>query len=424
MLVNLLILGLLIHNVLASPKVLEDYERLLVKIKDKFKELKIASDSSGPLSDPQDYETNIRSGRFSIPPINRLTTAHPIKLSNRAKVRKTANLFSPFLPVTTPNSPLNYSVRSMAPMESKLRIQKLNNNKVIISSEGDEEGPFIHDPKMFDDISTSTSMPIITTTAVMVPMFMLDTETAEEINGTLTSTMSSDDMEFTEPMKSSTIIDNARFSFLETPIMDPLRRRRYRPRRPRYDSLEDYDDEDFIPRRRKFLRPPAYYDDYDMPRFGRRRYRYSKYRPIAAAAPLSLEEDSREFESPHAKNKLRSFKSGTAGSKTFEPEDPLPLSTLLQASQVKEGAGLADSKHGYIPSPSKEGSRSAPPPEPKKSLQMSAENCRKVNSYAKIFGVTNPQKWVRHNCAFVQTFVKAPCKDINSFVDSCYKKNG
>ncbi|KAI1732834.1 hypothetical protein Ddc_01729 [Ditylenchus destructor] len=57
------------------------------------------------------------------------------------------------------------------------------------------------------------------------------------------------------------------------------------------------------------------------------------------------------------------------------------------------------------------------------SLHQTPENCQKVISYAKMFGVSNPQSWVRSNCPFVQTFVRASCDDINLFVDSCFKKN-
>lgn len=56
------------------------------------------------------------------------------------------------------------------------------------------------------------------------------------------------------------------------------------------------------------------------------------------------------------------------------------------------------------------------------SLHQTPENCQKVISYAKMFGVSNPQSWVRTNCPFVQTFVRASCDDINLFVDSCFKK--
>ncbi|CAD5219368.1 unnamed protein product [Bursaphelenchus okinawaensis] len=397
---------LMVSRVDGSPKVLEDYERLLMKIKDKFKELNRNNDEE--VEQPE-----VSSGRFTIPPSNRLTTAHPIKLPVKPKVRKTANLFSPFIQATTPGSPLNYTLQKDQP-ESRLRIRKIkNSNNLLLSSDGDDTTPFEFNPNMFEPTDT-TAAPTSTTT-VMVPMFMLDTESIDEVNEVYTSTVSSKDV--TEVNEGSTIVDNARFSYLETPIVDPLRkRRRYHPRRPLYESVEDYDEEDFYPRRPKYHRRPAYYDDFDWPkrRYGHRRYRYSKYRPIAEPVPLSVEEDSEEFENHRIQKTVKSLKSGTAGSKTFEPHKPLPVNTLSQSSQFKEGAGLAGSKYGFIPKTTES---------PKKPIQMSMENCRKVNSYAKIFGVSNPQKWVRHNCAFVQTFVKAPCTDINSFVDSCYKRN-
>ncbi|KAH7729290.1 hypothetical protein AAVH_02765 [Aphelenchoides avenae] len=66
--------------------------------------------------------------------------------------------------------------------------------------------------------------------------------------------------------------------------------------------------------------------------------------------------------------------------------------------------------------------RPIPTMEDSGSAEMTPENCAKVMSYAKLFGVPNPQAWVHDNCAFVQTFVQAPCNDINKFVDSCFKR--
>lgn len=53
-------------------------------------------------------------------------------------------------------------------------------------------------------------------------------------------------------------------------------------------------------------------------------------------------------------------------------------------------------------------------------LQMTPENCSKVNNYSKMFGVPDPQQWIRNNCVFVQTFMPVSCNDLNAFVDSCF----
>uniref|UniRef100_A0A914I9I9 aECM cysteine-cradle domain-containing protein n=1 Tax=Globodera rostochiensis TaxID=31243 RepID=A0A914I9I9_GLORO len=53
------------------------------------------------------------------------------------------------------------------------------------------------------------------------------------------------------------------------------------------------------------------------------------------------------------------------------------------------------------------------------SLQMTQQNCRKMESYATMFGVSDPRGWVRSNCFFLQMYVHASCEDISTFVSSC-----
>jgi hypothetical protein len=115
------------------------------------------------------------------------------------------------------------------------------------------------------------------------------------------------------------------------------------------------------------------------------------------------------------------FKSGIAGEHRINP--PLPVYKKSEApSPEDQQKSTLDTTTQTIP-------QSRP------DLQMSPENCRKVHNYSAMFGVPDPQvkksfkyvqtfiikAWVRRNCAFVQTFVKAPCEDINTFVDSCYR---
>lgn len=134
------------------------------------------------------------------------------------------------------------------------------------------------------------------------------------------------------------------------------------------------------------------------------------------AADASTEESAEA--PPTAAGHFSTLKSGVAGGR-----GPAPLLTAqLQARGVKEGAGIADSRMGFIPAPARPPAQPQPGHARPGSLQMSPDNCRKVNGYAKMFGVSNPQKWVRHNCHFVQSFVRASCQDINSFVDSCFPK--
>uniref|UniRef100_A0A0N5BGX9 Astacin domain-containing protein n=1 Tax=Strongyloides papillosus TaxID=174720 RepID=A0A0N5BGX9_STREA len=56
-------------------------------------------------------------------------------------------------------------------------------------------------------------------------------------------------------------------------------------------------------------------------------------------------------------------------------------------------------------------------------LTMTKENCNKMNSLAKTFGIDDVQKWIRNNCIFARFYLpQATCQDIYTFVDSCYKK--
>uniref|UniRef100_A0A183C3I1 aECM cysteine-cradle domain-containing protein n=1 Tax=Globodera pallida TaxID=36090 RepID=A0A183C3I1_GLOPA len=61
----------------------------------------------------------------------------------------------------------------------------------------------------------------------------------------------------------------------------------------------------------------------------------------------------------------------------------------------------------------------APVPIAEEPLQMTQQNCRKMKSYATMFGVSDPRGWVKSNCFFLQMYVRASCEDISTFVSSC-----
>uniref|UniRef100_A0A0N4ZBE3 Homeobox domain-containing protein n=1 Tax=Parastrongyloides trichosuri TaxID=131310 RepID=A0A0N4ZBE3_PARTI len=55
---------------------------------------------------------------------------------------------------------------------------------------------------------------------------------------------------------------------------------------------------------------------------------------------------------------------------------------------------------------------------------MSRDNCSKMQSFAKGFGIQNIQDWVRRNCTLAKMYMpNATCSQINHFVDSCYNQN-
>uniref|UniRef100_A0A7E4VLY2 Serine/arginine repetitive matrix protein 2 n=1 Tax=Panagrellus redivivus TaxID=6233 RepID=A0A7E4VLY2_PANRE len=65
----------------------------------------------------------------------------------------------------------------------------------------------------------------------------------------------------------------------------------------------------------------------------------------------------------------------------------------------------------------------ATPPQSRKkfSLQMTPENCKKVNELASSFFVSDPRKWIRQNCNLASMFAPGvTCDQLTKFVDSCY----
>ncbi|KAI6200537.1 hypothetical protein M3Y96_00744600 [Aphelenchoides besseyi] len=112
---------------------------------------------------------------------------------------------------------------------------------------------------------------------------------------------------------------------------------------------------------------------------------------------------------PTPELRFSTIRSGIAGSNVVLPPSE-PQHAVAEAPSPEE-----QKENKILPSP-------LPSiPSNRSDLLMSKENCGKVGSYAKMFGVKDPQTWVRKNCPFVQTFVNAPCSDINTFVDSCYR---
>ncbi|CEF60170.1 Hypothetical protein SRAE_X000191000 [Strongyloides ratti] len=55
--------------------------------------------------------------------------------------------------------------------------------------------------------------------------------------------------------------------------------------------------------------------------------------------------------------------------------------------------------------------------------EISDENCQKIQTFAKSFGIINVQDWVHNNCFLVKLYIpNATCSQINHLIDSCYNK--